>query len=144
MEVLKNLSLNSPLMSLHDIDQNKIKYFKLYQVIARENKSGSYGIDYKFSDMINNFAKGGKQSGDAEITTRSPTRTVITTMRTPTSTMRSSLPANLQQRAPPSPPTTTTTTTSTLKLVFLCRRVAQKTSTQYYKTSKILPLILKC
>ena len=85
----------------------------LYQVIARENKSGSYGIDYKFSDMINNFAKGGKSSDDAEITTRSPTRTDITTMRTPTSTMRSSLPANLQQRAPPPPPPPTPTTTTT-------------------------------
>ncbi len=81
-------------------------------MIARENKSGSYGIDYKFSDMINNFAKGGK-SGDAEITTRSPSRSVITTMRTPTSSIRSTLQANFQQKAPPPPPPTPTTTTAT-------------------------------
>jgi hypothetical protein len=29
-----------------------------FQVIARENKKGEYGIDYKFSDMVNNFANG--------------------------------------------------------------------------------------
>ena len=31
------------------------------QVIARENKQGEFGIDYKFSDMVDNYANGRDQ-----------------------------------------------------------------------------------
>lgn len=109
-------------------------------MIARENKSSNYGIDYKFSDMINNFAKGGKP-GDAESTTKAPARTVITTLRTPTSTMRASLQTNLQQRATPPPPLTTTATTTspTTKSYHSVRTTPQTTFSENLAEVNIIP-----
>jgi len=59
------------------------------QVIARENKSGNFGIDYKFSDMVSNYAnptngieprKTSKSANQKAMTTR--TTTIYTTTTT--------------------------------------------------------------
>ena len=75
--------------------------FPFSQVIARENKqTAGLGIDYKFSDMIDDYANGNhnnnnnnnnKASGANSTSARAtPTRTsgTVTTMRTPTATTR--------------------------------------------------------
>ena len=71
--------------------------FPNFQVIARENKqTAGLGIDYKFSDMIDDYANGSnnnhhKASGANSTSARAtPTRTsgTVTTMRTPTATTR--------------------------------------------------------
>jgi hypothetical protein len=62
------------------------------QVIARENKQGEFGIDYKFSDMINNYASGGSSPVASSTTksTQSVTRTTAKSTSNIVATLSSS------------------------------------------------------
>jgi hypothetical protein len=96
-------------------------------VIARENKKGEYGIDYKFSDMINNFANG----NSAAVTTTS-----TGTTRPTVSFLRTSTPASASAGKLPAFLTTTTATPTRSTISFSGRNPPPFVTTQRAATSR--------
>jgi hypothetical protein len=98
-------------------------------VIARENKKGEYGIDYKFSDMINNFANG----NSAAVTTAS-----TGTTRPTVSFLRTSTPASASASAGKLPAflTATTATPTRSTISFSGRNPPPFVTTQRAATSR--------